>query len=38
MAIVQGPKDETLGVVTMSDVLDALFEDIFPDGPDEEAG
>ena len=31
MAIVQDQEGVTLGVVTMSDVLDALFEDIFPD-------
>ncbi|MCM2324395.1 MAG: CNNM domain-containing protein [Oligoflexia bacterium] len=28
MAIVQGPAGETLGVVTMNDVLEALFEDL----------
>jgi CBS domain containing-hemolysin-like protein len=31
MAIVQGPSGETLGVITMSDILDSLFEDVFPD-------
>jgi magnesium and cobalt transporter len=31
MAIVTGPGDETIGVVTMSDVLETLFEDLFPE-------
>ncbi len=31
MAIVKDPNNDVVGVVTMSDVLDALFEDFFPD-------
>jgi putative hemolysin len=31
MGVVQGPGGEALGIVTMSDVLDALFEDLLPD-------
>lgn len=31
MAVVQGPRGETLGIITMSDILDTLFEDLFPD-------
>ena len=34
MAVVQGNSGDALGIVTMSDVLDTLFEDIMPD-PDE---
>lgn len=29
MAIVKGPNNEITGVITMSDILDALFEDLF---------
>lgn len=37
MAVVQGASGDALGIVTMSDVLDALFEDVLPDyGDDEE--
>ena len=36
MAIVQNKAGETIGVVTMSDVLDALFEDLFPEPLDDE--
>ncbi|MCM2278401.1 MAG: CNNM domain-containing protein [Oligoflexia bacterium] len=32
MAIVQGPAGEPLGVVTMNDVLEALFEDLLKEG------
>jgi putative hemolysin len=32
MAVVQRPGGEILGIVTMSDVLDSLFEDLFDDG------
>lgn len=35
MAIVQGPRGEPIGIVTMSDVLNALFEDILEE---DEAG
>lgn len=31
MAVVQDSKGHLLGIVTMSDVLDALFEDLYPD-------
>ncbi len=34
MAIVQGDTNQTIGVVTMNDVLDAVFEDIIPDDDD----
>ncbi len=34
MAIVMGESDEAIGVVTMNDVLDAVFEDIIPDDDD----
>jgi CBS domain containing-hemolysin-like protein len=38
MAIVRSDADEILGVVTMSDVLDALFEDLFVDTEELELG
>lgn len=37
MAIVKNANGETLGVVTMSDILDSLFEDFFPDEEDIES-
>ncbi|MFL5813572.1 MAG: hemolysin family protein [Bdellovibrionia bacterium] len=36
MAVVQKPSGETLGVVTMDDVLDSLFGDLLPDEEDKE--
>jgi CBS domain containing-hemolysin-like protein len=36
MAVVQGTSGDALGIVTMSDVLDALFEDVLPDYDDDE--
>ncbi len=38
MAIVENAAGETTGVVTMGDVLNALFEDILPDTNEAEAG
>jgi CBS domain containing-hemolysin-like protein len=35
MGVVQGANGEALGIVTMSDVLDTLFEDLLPE---DEAG
>ncbi len=34
MAVVQGETGDALGIITMSDVLETLFEDVLPD-PDE---
>jgi CBS domain containing-hemolysin-like protein len=31
MAVVKDPVGEVMGVVTMSDILDAVFEDLFSD-------
>jgi putative hemolysin len=31
MAVVQGPNEEAIGIVTMSDVLETLLEDLFPE-------
>jgi putative hemolysin len=31
MGVVQGPGGEAIGIITMSDILDALFEDILPE-------
>ena len=37
MAVVQGPGGEALGIITMHDVLDALFDDFLPDDQEGEA-
>jgi putative hemolysin len=34
MAVVQKIAGEALGIITMSDVLDVLFDDLFPDAPE----
>jgi len=34
MAIVQNPSGQALGVITMSDVMDTLFDDLFPEEED----
>jgi CBS domain containing-hemolysin-like protein len=34
MAIVENENADALGVVTMNDVLEALFEDIVPEAPE----
>ena len=31
MGVVQGPGGDPIGIVTMSDVLEALLEDVLPD-------
>jgi CBS domain containing-hemolysin-like protein len=31
MAVVQKTSGDALGIITMSDVLDVLFDDLFPD-------
>jgi CBS domain containing-hemolysin-like protein len=38
MAVVQKIPGEALGIITMSDVLDVLFDDLFPDIPESEEG
>ncbi len=36
LAVVQEPHTETLGIITLSDVMDVLFEDLFEDHHEEE--